>query len=298
MTRLDLRLYFAGVILLLSFGAFTACSNGSDEPLSLEEYYQRLAALADAYDKSEVAVEREFVQQLEIVESEDEAIQGYRFFFAGILPAFEQFVDGLEGLDPPVDVEDVHKRMIEGAAGALKATRETISELGGEESRVRFEELLQDDERFNEACRESQLIADENDIDVALNCDDDYDVGEYALRAVMSSPEESGGPSKEDYRCDFTTRSIQVGQEAAALLQTTPGGWRFRLTGPRLELLDGPANAQLEQLDAGEWQLTLADLREGDTEFSFVPQEKGEYQVECMVGLSTLVKSNWNVLGD
>lgn len=123
------------------------------------------------------------------------------------------------------------------------------------------------------------------------------DGGEYALRAVMSTIEPVRGLSDTDLKCDLRTNDITVGEEALMLLQSSFGGWRVVLTGPRLTLLEAPANAELDQLGAAEWRLELNDLDAGDTEVRFVPLQEGEHAIDCKAGLMHAVDT-MRVVGD
>ena len=123
------------------------------------------------------------------------------------------------------------------------------------------------------------------------------DGGEYALRAVMSYNGPAGAGSESGERCDLNARDITVGEEAVMLLRGSFHGWRVTLIGPPLTLLAAPANAELEQLDTGEWRLNLPDVEEGDTEVAFVPQRKGEYFIECVGGF-TVQRATMRVVDD
>lgn len=165
--------------LLLAFGAVAAACGSGGEGLTLEEYFQRLEKLSDAADENERLIEIEFDQGLGSAGSEEEAIEAYRVFFAAILPAFQEFMDGVDDLDPPAQVEGVHNRRLDGGVDALNFMRAVSNELDQVGSMFELEKLLETVDtdlgfaRFIEACRRSQEIADESDIDVDLNCGDE-----------------------------------------------------------------------------------------------------------------------------
>ena len=120
---------------------------------------------------------------------------------------------------------------------------------------------------------------------------------QYALRAVFFGPDLSSNVSDTDY-CDLKVQDVAVGEEAAMLLrEERVGGGTVSLTGPRMTLVDGPANATLEQLDATAWRLTFTIRPPDDFVATFVPQAVGEYAVVCIGGLGS-VNETMRVLGD
>ena len=71
------------------------------------------------------------------------------------------------------------------------------------------------------------------------------------------------------------------GQEATGVVR---GGGDLTLTGPRLQLLREADFVRIENLGTTGWRLTVTGTR-GGTEFAFIPEEVGEYQLNCATGL-------------
>ena len=91
------------------------------------------------------------------------------------------FIANLRDLDPPAEAEDVHAEAIESgeaAAQALQALADGIPDaLSAAEAEAFFAEPDPDVEaafgRFDDACFAIQTIADDNDIDVDLECEEE-----------------------------------------------------------------------------------------------------------------------------
>ena len=169
-----LRLAFPA-ILLAAMAALAAACGGSGETLTLEEYFQRLDELDNQADERGQAIEDEFPQAFEEPKPTQE-------FINSLAALVGDFVDSLEQIDPPAQVEDAHNEAAAAGTEFAQILEEAAPQLEGVESASELEETLGDlfaedsefaaaDERFTNSCVALQQIADDNDIDADLECD-------------------------------------------------------------------------------------------------------------------------------
>ena len=168
-----LRLAFPA-ILLAAMAAFAAACGGSGETLTLEEYFQRLDAVDNEADERGQAIEDEFPQAFEEPKPTQE-------FINSLTALVRDFVDGLEQIDPPAQVEDAHNEAAAAGTDLAQVLEEAAPQLESVESASELEDVIGDvfaensefaaaDERFTNSCVALQQIADDNDIDVDLDC--------------------------------------------------------------------------------------------------------------------------------
>ncbi len=160
--------------LLLALGTTAAACGGDD--LTLEEYFQRMETLDDAanerFEPLVEALDQEF-------ESEADQVEATRAFFNADIPILRDFVDALDDLDPPTEVEDPHEEFVAAGRDQVDAFQDLTGRMTVVESISELEELLDDPEldaasdRFDKACFELQEIAADNGIAFDLGCEDE-----------------------------------------------------------------------------------------------------------------------------
>ena len=163
-------------LLLLAFGAFTAVACGDDSE-ALKEYFDRVAAADEQIDQQLEALENPTDREFASAEEELAAIQG---FYNATPPLIRDFISVLEEIDPPAEVEDAHKEVVDAARASAEEWEAQADQLNEAESlRDLIAKLFVENlalkaagERFAEACLAVQDIADENEIDVDLDCED------------------------------------------------------------------------------------------------------------------------------
>lgn len=169
---------FVGVLLLALSMVAGACGGGSGGSggggeLTLEEYFQRLEVVASDYDQRGDALFESFGEEFD---SEEEQIRATQEFWIEFLVLLEEFVGDLADVDPPSEVEASHEESVDAGAQMLKAFREFVDGVTQAESLTELAEGFDDIEldaagdRFEQACVELQGIADDNGIDVDLEC--------------------------------------------------------------------------------------------------------------------------------
>ena len=156
--------------LLLTVGALAAACGG-EESLTLEEYFQQLEALTATAEDRFVEIEEASGAELDAATSEEERFAAIENLFTNTQPIFTTFADGLNDLKPPAVVEELHNEFVDVYDEVVVYFEETLNRFGDLDS-IADREGLFVGERLDEACTTLQDIADENEIDVDLDCDD------------------------------------------------------------------------------------------------------------------------------
>jgi len=164
-------------VLLAAAGAFGACG-GDSEALTLEEYFERLAELDAEFEENTDALDAQLNEDFESIEPDDFEAASALFvdFFDEAVAEVERFVDEMDGLDPPAEIEDLHDAAVEAGrevANALEGLTETVREADSEEEFAALEtdsSFEQASATFDESCVDLQDVADENEIEIDLDC--------------------------------------------------------------------------------------------------------------------------------
>ena len=164
-------------LLLLAFGSSAvACGDDREESLALEEYFRQLEALTATADEGYGEFEDAFDAELDAAVSEEDMLVAFEDFFKEVRPIFTTFVDGLNDLTPPAAVEELHKEYVDASAEFLASIEEVFSGLSDLGPAAGLESLFEDTDldqagvRLVETCAALQDFADENEIDVDLDC--------------------------------------------------------------------------------------------------------------------------------
>ncbi len=145
----------------------TACG-GSDGESSLENYLQDVEKLSDDLGKDGSAIEDD-------IDFEDP--DSIRDGFGKFRDAADDFVRKIDGWDPPAEAQDAHEAVVDAGRETVSAIEEFIDDLEGVDSAEELASLSdaglgEASERFVAACVRLQEVADDNEIDVALQCDE------------------------------------------------------------------------------------------------------------------------------
>ncbi len=164
--------------------------NGGGETLTLDAYFERLKGIMDGMDEGGDAIEIQLDEEIEAA-TEGNDIEGIVNAFADGMDEFQSLAATTAGdlgdIDPPSEVEDEHRRLtaIFGvAASALDDLKNGAEEIDpdadpdviiqditdlGTDIQTELGSLGTQGEVL---CLEMQDIADENDIDIDLECGD------------------------------------------------------------------------------------------------------------------------------
>ncbi len=170
-------LFVIGMLLSVAASACGGGDGSGGDELSLEQYFEEVASIIESLEERTATLDQPLEREFD---SEAEQIEASRDAFATVLPVFEDFVNDLDGLNPPVEVEDAHDELLAGLGDLVGGVEELIDQLEGIESASEFSDLLlAPDSAFGSAvgklaaaCLQLETIADDNGIDAAvLECE-------------------------------------------------------------------------------------------------------------------------------
>jgi len=169
----SLRSFLAAKLVLGVSVLAVACGGGGG--LSLEEYFQQADEIfADRDDQAQALQEEAFPEDA----SEEEIAGHLRESFQGLAQIAADFGTALQGVRPPAEAEDAHNGLV-AAVEPIPALFESIATDVPET--LSLEESEQYDPfpggegtepliALDQACAALQQVADDNDIDVDLEC--------------------------------------------------------------------------------------------------------------------------------
>jgi hypothetical protein len=175
------------VVLLLALGAIAAACG--DDDLTLEGYFQRLDAVEDAGDEAGDRLREEWDEAARDLEFGEERLDVSRGFWKASAAFDHRLFEKREGIEPPPEVEDAHEEMLAAEADVLVFADDWVkryllieftsdsSDLTSELQELQnewFEPAYMDilDRRLEAWCA-LKAIADDNGIDVDLECRED-----------------------------------------------------------------------------------------------------------------------------
>ena len=167
---------FVGTLLLALSAVVAACGGGGGGggELTLEEYFQRLEAVSSAYEQRGDALFENFGEEFD---TEEDQVRATQEFWKEFLVLLEEFIGDLDDVNPPSEAEAAHEDSVDAGGEMLEAFQELVDQVAQaetlEELAERFDdvEFEESSDRFGQACVALEAIADENDIDVDLDCE-------------------------------------------------------------------------------------------------------------------------------
>ena len=165
-------------LLLLAFGAGAVACDDDSEALALEEYFQQLETLIDETNERSDELEEAFAQVDAASLSEAQQLQALADFLAEGVLLIEDSLAEIGKLRPPEAVVAEHNENVEATTlfiAAMSGVSEGIETMGTMDELVPLfedEGVSQAADRVVDACLQLQAVADKNEIDVDLNCDD------------------------------------------------------------------------------------------------------------------------------
>lgn len=153
----------AGVAVALTAAA---CGGGGSDSLTLEEYFDEIEALDKRFNEDSDALDAAF-------NSDDlDEIKGA---FEDGAANVEEFVNELDSIDPPDEVQEAHDEAVSAGGELVTAFKAMSDDVQNVESVDDLVSLNTDDaaaasERFTAACFDIQQVATDNEIEVTLSC--------------------------------------------------------------------------------------------------------------------------------
>jgi hypothetical protein len=154
--------------------AFVAACGGSDGgALSVKQYFARLDALDDEaarrFDAASAA--------LAANPPEGGEVAVYRAAIGAQNQVFEELLDALGGLAPPVKLEFEHEQYVDAIREVVRVSAEAEAQMAPYSSLAEANEALALDEviaaqrRYGETCVALEVAAANDDIDLDLDCE-------------------------------------------------------------------------------------------------------------------------------
>ncbi len=164
-------LLVAGLVL----GVVAAACGGGDGggELSLEQYFDQVASIIGDLEERTASLDQPLEQEFE---SEAEEIEALRDAFTTVGPIFRDFIDDLDELNPPEEVEDLHGELVAGFADLAGGFEDIVDQFADIDTSAELAALFFDADsvfgsavgRLEAVCLELQSIADDNGIDADL----------------------------------------------------------------------------------------------------------------------------------
>lgn len=174
-------LMLGAMVPLAAIGGVIAMACGGDDDggeLSLEEYFAELEALDTEFEQRTDALDAQLNQGMESVDPEDldAVVEVFSGFLDDAVETVADFVDGLDGLNPPPEVETEHEAAVDAGRTVVEEFERLTDDVADFDSVADFIAMEEEpgftdaSDDFDQACFDLQDIADENDIDIELNC--------------------------------------------------------------------------------------------------------------------------------
>lgn len=159
---------------LLLGSVLTGCGGGDGDQLTLQQLYQRLDEVFDDVDEQFEALEEDCQATDASEEAQSEA---FRCFFDASCAIFDESLDEIGALNPPAEAAAALAEYLDSGADVSQFVEKFLEGPTDAGSASDLDEFLEDpeleaaSERFDDACSALQVVADENEIDVDLDCE-------------------------------------------------------------------------------------------------------------------------------
>lgn len=164
-------------LVLLALGSFAACGGGENESLTLEGYFEQLEALDSAFDdRNDDLIERAD-EGTANASSAAEELDVFVDFFVEATEIADKFVGELDELNGPSEVDAAHREAVESGRAFVGVMENASSGIEIAEDETAAGAVAEgaftsaEFARFDAACATLQSIADENAIDIDLDCE-------------------------------------------------------------------------------------------------------------------------------
>lgn len=150
------------------------------EPLSMEEYFERLGAIFERARNQTDAVAKQLDQEGQAAKTLEERKAAVNRFLDGTGVLFQEAISGMEELNPPEAPSSSHEMFLDAAGelvGLTKEFQERLASVSTDEEAKSVVTEFDDNtreaiKRGDGACRELQATAVNNGIVVDLQCDE------------------------------------------------------------------------------------------------------------------------------
>ncbi|HLB62680.1 MAG TPA: hypothetical protein VJN50_08130 [Actinomycetota bacterium] len=145
--------------------------------ITVEEYFAELQRFRVDFKARGDELTATMQSDVQAATSEDAAIELLRAFFQDLSTVLGDAIDDLSSLDPPSEVKDAHDQYVatlEKTQDEIDGILEDFDQLTPEEIGNVFAspEFTDIQSQAQEACRSLQAVADDNAIEIDLECED------------------------------------------------------------------------------------------------------------------------------
>jgi len=165
------------VILLAVVAVAAGCKGGGG--LSLEEYFKRLDEIDNRSNERSDALQDQLNVVSDATAPDQDRIEAAQGSFPEFVSILDEFLADLDKLEPPKEVQADHEEALDAGSEAFTffddiaadvAAAQSLSELDLALSVFNSPEFTAADQRFSDSCVSLQKKADDNNIDVNLEC--------------------------------------------------------------------------------------------------------------------------------
>jgi hypothetical protein len=163
---------FAAVAAISAATILSACGDDDSQGSGLRDYFSGLHTIVATGDTKVNALDADFPGIFDEVEATKQGYDAYVGYY-------QEFIDGLRGLDSPAAVAAAHKSFLEASTGLQELNRKRLALVEKINTADEIDPIFGDDpdytaanERHNQTCADVRTVAQENGIEVDwLTCE-------------------------------------------------------------------------------------------------------------------------------
>ena len=165
-------------VIVLAVLAFAGACRGSGG-LSLEEYFKRLDEIDNRSGERTDALQSQFDLISDETRTDQERIDAAQSTFPEFATILDEFLESLDKLEPPKEVQADHEEAVEAGREAFTFFDDIAADVAGAESLAELDQALSvlnsseasaANQGLTDACISLQKRADDDNIDVNLEC--------------------------------------------------------------------------------------------------------------------------------
>ena len=155
--------------------AASACNGGGAS--SLEDYFEEYEKLDNKAEDATADLQREFDASLTATSLNDEVRKDLRDYYTRQIEVRQDYADSVARLDPPEAARAAHDASVTSYQAVLDAFSGIVDDIGQAQTIDDLDniftgaELTAAIDAANKACADLQKVADDNNVNVNLECD-------------------------------------------------------------------------------------------------------------------------------